>query len=158
MKKILIALFSFTIGFSLIGQAIFAATIERLDNKKNDFPFKEIEEIQQTQKEFNNQQEGTEDLGKMMAKTTLNKQSFLNMLLDFFGFNDNEYYRDNGTKVPVAIIYIKSIINLLLSLLSVIALVILIYTFYLMFGTDDASGIEQVKKNLKGIIIALVIL
>ncbi len=96
MKKILIALFSFAIGFSLIGQSTFAVTIERFDNNESNskFPFKEIEEIKKTQDTFNSSQEGTEDLGKMMAKTSLNEQSFLNMLLDFFGFNEAKDYTE----------------------------------------------------------------
>ena len=96
MKKILIALFSFAIGFSLLGQSTFAVTIERFDNNGSNskFPFTEIEEIKKTQDTFNSSQEGTEDLGKMMAKTSLNEQSFLNMLLDFFGFNDAKDYTE----------------------------------------------------------------
>ena len=42
--------------------------------------------------------------------------------------------------------------------MSFIALVIVIYSFYQMFFTEDSKGIEQVKKNLKGVAITLVII
>ena len=34
----------------------------------------------------------------------------------------------------------------------------IIYSFYLMFFQEDSKGMEQVKKNLTGVAIALVIL
>ena len=42
--------------------------------------------------------------------------------------------------------------------MSFVALVIVIYSFYLMFFTEDSKGIDQVKKNLIGVAIALVVL
>ncbi|MBQ7074259.1 hypothetical protein IJM86_04270 [bacterium] len=42
--------------------------------------------------------------------------------------------------------------------MSIIALVMIIYSFYLMFFSDDKEGLDKVKKNIKGIMIALLIL
>ena len=86
-----------------------------------------------------------------MAKSN---QSLLNSFLNMFGFGGSEY----DGQVPKAIIYLKFIINLLLSLVSFIALVVIIYAFYMMFFTEDAKGIEKVKKSLTGVVIALVIM
>jgi hypothetical protein len=65
----------------------------------------------------------------------MNSQSLVASFLEIFGFNTDDYQG----KMPKAIIYAKSIINLLLSLLSFVALIILIYTFYLMFFSEDGK-------------------
>ncbi|GHV25405.1 hypothetical protein FACS1894176_03820 [Bacteroidia bacterium] len=39
-----------------------------------------------------------------------------------------------------------------------VAFVIVIYSFYMMFFQENSKGIDQVKKNLKGVAIALVIM
>ncbi|MDR2189729.1 MAG: pilin [Candidatus Peribacteria bacterium] len=90
----------------------------------------------------------------MMARENLGNESLLNKFLNTFGFG-NAMYTSGEQK---AIIYIRAIINLLLSLVTFIALVILLYSFYLMFFTEESKGIETVKKNMKGVVIALVIL
>ncbi len=51
--------------------------------------------------------------------------------------------------------YAKAILNLALSLIAFIALIISIYTFYLMIFSDNDKSIENAKKNLTGIFIAL---
>lgn len=51
--------------------------------------------------------------------------------------------------------YAKAILNLALSLIAFIALIISIYTFYLMIFSDNDKNIENAKKNLTGIFIAL---
>jgi hypothetical protein len=79
--------------------------------------------------------------------------SLLSGFLETFGFNTQAY-----TGETKALIYVRAIINLLLSLVSFVALGIIIYSFYLMFFTEDTKGIETVKKNLKGVTIALVLL
>ncbi|MDR0651033.1 MAG: hypothetical protein LBG59_06680 [Candidatus Peribacteria bacterium] len=79
--------------------------------------------------------------------------TLLDTFLRIFGFNSTQY-----TGTTKALMYVKTIINLLLSLVSFVALGIILYSFYLMFFTEDTKGIETVKKNLKGVAIALVIL
>lgn len=54
--------------------------------------------------------------------------------------------------------YVKAILNVALWLLSMVALVMTIYTFYLMFFTDNDKAAEKAKWNLVGIFIALAII
>ena len=53
--------------------------------------------------------------------------------------------------------YVKAILNVALWLLSMVALIMTIYTFYLMFFTENDAGIKKAKWNLVGIFIALAI-
>jgi ABC-type transport system involved in cytochrome bd biosynthesis fused ATPase/permease subunit len=70
-----------------------------------------------------------------------------------FGLDSEEY--EGPSK---ALNYIRGIINLLLGLTSFVALVMIIYSFYLLFFSEDTKGMDKVKKNLKGVAIALIIL
>lgn len=54
--------------------------------------------------------------------------------------------------------YVKAILNIALGLLSMVALVMTIYTFYLMFFTENEAWVKKAKWNLVGIFIALVII
>ena len=54
--------------------------------------------------------------------------------------------------------YARAIINMALWLVSFIALIMTIYTFYMMFFTDNDAWIKKAKWNLVGIFIALGIL
>ena len=54
--------------------------------------------------------------------------------------------------------YARAILNLALWLLSMIALVMTIYTFYMMFFSDNEEWIKKAKWNLIGIFIALAII
>ena len=54
--------------------------------------------------------------------------------------------------------YVKAILNVALGLLSIIALVMTIYTFYLMFFTENEAWAKKAKWNLVGIFIALAII
>ncbi len=54
--------------------------------------------------------------------------------------------------------YAKAIINMALWLVSFIALVVTIYTFYMMFFSENEAGIKKAKWNLTGIFIALAII
>ncbi len=102
----------------------------------------------------------TEDIGFLMAQgvtgtgTEHSDKTLLNSFLSMFWLNTFK----NNDGVPNALVYIRFIINLLLWLVSFIALVMIIYSFYLMFFSEDTQGMERVKKNLKGVAIALVIL
>ena len=102
-----------------------------------------------------NQQVATEDLWTIVADGVVTENdSLLNSFLRMFGFGAGDY--ENNTLK--ALVYIKAIINLLLGLVSFVALVIIIYSFYGMFFTEDSKGMEKVKKNLIGVVIALVVL
>ena len=79
--------------------------------------------------------------------------SIINRLLEVFGLNSDTFLWDHKF-----ISYAKAILNLALGLLSLIALVMTIYTFYMMFFTDNEAWIKKAKWNLVGIFIALAII
>lgn len=116
----------------------------------------------QTMQQTPNGETGSENLGVMfwngmtygVDQNGINSQSLVASFLEIFGFNTDDYQG----KMPKAIIYAKSIINLLLSLLSFVALIILIYTFYLMFFSEDGKWFDKVKSNLKGLLLWFVFL
>lgn len=54
--------------------------------------------------------------------------------------------------------YARAIINMALGLVAFIALIMSLYTFYMMFFTDNEAWIKKSKWNLVGIFIALGIL
>lgn len=54
--------------------------------------------------------------------------------------------------------YARAIINMALGLVAFVALVMSLYTFYMMFFTDNEAWIKKAKWNLVGIFIALGIL
>lgn len=58
----------------------------------------------------------------------------------------------------VFIDYAKAIINMALWLVAFIALIMSLYTFYLMFFTENEAWIKKAKWNLTGIFIALAII
>ena len=51
--------------------------------------------------------------------------------------------------------YARAILNMALWLISIIALIMTIYTFYMMFFTDNEAWTKKAKWNLIGIFIAL---
>lgn len=51
--------------------------------------------------------------------------------------------------------YVRAILNMALWLLSLVALIMTIYTFYMMFFSENEAGIKKAKWNLVGIFIAL---
>lgn len=78
--------------------------------------------------------------------------SIINRLLDIFNIdivkNDDHKFLN----------YVKAILNVALWLLSMVALIMTIYTFYLMFFTENDKAAGKAKWNLVGIFIALVII
>ena len=54
--------------------------------------------------------------------------------------------------------YVRAILNIALGLLSMVALIMTIYTFYLMFFTENEAWAKKAKWNLVGIFIALAII
>lgn len=136
MKKVLFTIIWFLCTISISGIPAFV-------NWQNEFPY-----------ETNSSSVGdSEKLGSQVAEQVLQDEGLLNKFLEIFGFNTPEY--DGPSK---ALIYIKWIINLLLGLTSFIALIMVIYSFYLLFFSEDTKGMDKVKKNLKGVAIALILL
>ena len=127
----------------------------------HNFYYRNNETIQ-TMQQTPNGETGSENLGVMfwngmtygVDQNGITSQSLVASFLEIFGFNTDDYQG----KMPKAIIYAKSIINLLLSLLSFVALIILIYTFYLMFFSEDGKWFDKVKSNLKGLLLWFVFL
>lgn len=79
--------------------------------------------------------------------------SIINRLLEVFGLNSDTF------EWPHKFInYARAILNIALWLLSLIALVMTIYTFYMMFFTENEAWAKKAKWNLVGIFIALAII
>ena len=77
------------------------------------------------------------------------ENSIIIRLLEVFWLDSNT---DNDLKF---IDYAKSIVNMALGLISIIALITSIYTFYMMFFTENEAWIKKAKWNMIGIFIAL---
>ena len=82
-----------------------------------------------------------------------NNLSIINRLLSVFGLDSDTLSWDHKF-----LNYAKAILNIALWLLSLIALIMTIYTFYMMFFTDNETWIKKAKWNLVGIFIALAII
>ena len=74
--------------------------------------------------------------------------SIINRLLDVFWLGDIQWEHK-------FIAYVRGILNIALWLLSMIALIMTIYTFYMMFFTENEAWAKKAKWNLIGIFIAL---
>ena len=69
------------------------------------------------------------------------------------------FWLDSSTDNDLKFIdYAKSIVNMALGLVSFIALIMSIYTFYMMFFTENEAWAKKAKWNLIGIFIALAII
>lgn len=69
------------------------------------------------------------------------------------------FWLDNSRNKDLKFIdYVRAIINIALWLVTFIALIMSIYTFYLMFFTENEAWIKKAKWNLVGIFIALAII
>lgn len=82
-----------------------------------------------------------------------NNESIINRLLAQFWLNTANLEWDHKF-----INYAKAIMNIALWLLSMIALIMTIYTFYMMFFSENEAWIKKAKWNLIGIFIALAII
>lgn len=80
------------------------------------------------------------------------ENSIITRLLDVFNINID---KNSDHKF---LDYVKAILNIALGLVSMIALIMTIYTFYLMFFTDNEAWAKKAKWNLVGIFIALAII
>lgn len=81
------------------------------------------------------------------------EKSILTRLLKVFWLNTTAFDWDHKF-----LNYVRAILNMALWLLSMIALIMIIYTFYLMFFTENDAWVKKAKWNLVGIFIALVII
>lgn len=83
-----------------------------------------------------------------------NDKTIIVRLLDVFWLDNSiEEWRDLKF-----IDYARAIVNMALWLIAFIALIMSIYTFYMMFFTENEAGIKKAKWNLVGIFIALAII
>ena len=96
----------------------------------------------------------TEDHTKLWDQTSIDEKdgTIIIRLLEVFWL-DNERGRDHKF-----IDYARAIINMALWLISFIALIMSIYTFYMMFFSEDEAWIKKAKWNLIGIFIALAVI
>lgn len=94
------------------------------------------------------------DEGKTTVQSQLkqetNQYNMLDDLLDIFNIWEDKY-----PWAPKFILYVKTIINIALWLLSFIALWMTIYTFYMMFFSDNEAGQKKAKWTLIWIFIAI---
>ncbi len=79
-------------------------------------------------------------------------ETIIRRLLEVFGLKKD---KNNDLKF---IDYARAIINIALWLVTFIALIMSLYTFYLMFFTENEAWIKKAKWNLVGIFIALAII
>lgn len=79
--------------------------------------------------------------------------SIMGQLLSLFWLNNAALSWDHKF-----IKYVRWILNMALWLLSMIALVMTIYTFYMMFFTENEAWAKKARQNLVGIFIALAII
>jgi hypothetical protein len=88
--------------------------------------------------------------GNILIGQNLNEQelgtsdSAFNRIRDFFGMGT---YAAQGQTTP-ALVYIKTIVNILLSLVSLISLIMIIIAFYLIFFSKQEESIGKAKKML----------
>lgn len=96
----------------------------------------------------------TDDHTQLWDQTSIDEKdgTIIIRLLEVFWL-DNERWRDHKF-----IDYARAIINMALWLISFIALIMSIYTFYMMFFSEDEAGIKKAKWNLIGIFIALAVI
>ena len=80
------------------------------------------------------------------------KETIIRRLLWVFWLDTS---RDKDLKF---IDYARAILNMALGLLAFIALIMTIYTFYMMFFTEDEAWAKKAKESLIGIFIALAII
>ncbi len=147
MKKILFSIFSFVSLVWLTGTSISAQYLQKVVTPSDkDFPYETRE----------SEVGDNEKLGAQMTEQVMKTDGMLPKLLQILWLNPATYLQNPDT--PAALIYIRGIINLLLGLTSFIALIMVIFSFYLLFFSEDAKGMDKVKKNLKGVAIALIIL
>lgn len=103
---------------------------------------------------FQNSTDNSQDSTKLWDHVDIKgDSSLINRLLVQFWLNTDVLTWDHKF-----INYTRAILNLALWLLSMIALVMTIYTFYMMFFSDNEAGIKKAKWNLIGIFIALAII
>lgn len=81
------------------------------------------------------------------------QKSILNRLLEVFGLNSDTFWWEHKF-----LNYVRAILNMALWLLGFVALVMTIYTFYMIFFTENEAWIKKAKWNLVGIFIALAII
>jgi hypothetical protein len=100
---------------------------------------------------LNNCKNGETDLWNCISVNENDDTIIVKLLKNFW--LDSDTWKDHKF-----IDYARAIMNMALWLVSFIALAMTIYTFYLMFFTENEAGIKKAKWNLTGIFIALAII
>ncbi len=113
------------------------------ENPDADFPFNPVNDVKCGN--------GETDLWNCVSVKG-EKQTVISKLLDVFNIDID---KDSDHKF---LNYVKAILNVALGLLSMVALIMTIYTFYLMFFTENEAWAKKAKWNLVGIFIALAII
>ena len=144
MKSILGLSMTLFIWLSLCHWAPFWVGLQ--EDATYDFPFDPIEKVEC---------DGKTDLWSCVSIREDKKwweETIIRRLLKVFNLDINE---DSEHKF---LDYVRAILNVALGLLSMVALVMTIYTFYLMFFTENEAWAKKAKQSLVGIFIALAII
>ena len=140
LKKLIKKIFALSIFISLFWLPCFAASFWDRWNNWFDFPYNNSNPYEDDNK--------TDIWNKVDIK---DDQSIINGLLEVFWLNNIDWDHK-------FISYVRGILNIALWLLSMIALIMTIYTFYMMFFTENEAWTKKAKQNLIGIFIALAII
>ena len=115
----------------------------RWDTDDADFPYMNIES-------YSEDSAWKSDLPNVVDIKSEN--SIITRLLDYF---ELDIVKSEEHKF---LNYVKAILNVALGVLSLVALIMTIYTFYMMFFTENEAWIKKAKQSLIGIFIALAII
>lgn len=120
------------------------------EDKSYDFPFDKVEKVQCDE---------NTDLWSCVSikedETRWWDETIIRRLIKVFNLDILENVENQDHKF---LNYVKAILNVALWLLSMVALVMTIYTFYIMFFTENEAWAKKAKQNLVGIFIALAII
>jgi hypothetical protein len=139
--------------FRKIGKYIFGLSILTLISSMPCFAV-QWWDLDQSYKEFPYIKVSDDDSDKsdLANKTDIkDNDSIINRLLKVFWLSKIDWDHK-------FISYVRAILNIALWLLSMVALIMTIYTFYLMFFTENEAWAKKAKWNLVGIFIALAII
>lgn len=145
MKKIIKSILSLSmilfIWLSLCHWAPFWVSTQ--DDYGSEFPYDKVEKIDC---------DGKTDLWSCVSIKESWDETIIKRLLKVFNLDIDE------TSDHKFIDYVRAILNVALGLISMVALVMTIYTFYLMFFTENEAWAKKAKQSLVGIFIALAII
>ncbi|MFA7284470.1 MAG: hypothetical protein WC004_01445 [Candidatus Absconditabacterales bacterium] len=98
----------------------------------------------------------TDPLQNVVIEQQAQNDSFVEQILDTFGFNVGSV--GGGTAPDSALSYIQYLFNIALGLLAMISVIILIYNFFMIFFSKEKEGVENAQKAVKRVAIVILIM